>query len=150
PAEAGTRERAPRRGCRRRRRGRAGSWIEAVADAPDRVQVERPARIGFDLLAQPPHVDGHRARVDCPLVAPDAGHQLVPGEDVAGMRGEEPEQLELLRGELKGGPGTAGLAAGAVELDLAEGDRLAGRRDAVAAAEHRAHARGKLPRRERL
>src|SRR5438105_7736920 len=32
------------------------SWVEPVADAPHRVQMDGPARVGFDLLPQPPHV----------------------------------------------------------------------------------------------
>src|SRR3954452_15114936 len=93
---------------------------------------------------------GHRAGVDGRLVAPDAGHQLVAGEDVAGVRGEEPEQLELLRRELDGVAVATRLATAAVELDLAEDDRLARRRVSVAAPENRAHTRRELARRERL
>src|SRR5262245_4470904 len=92
----------------------------------------------------------HRAGVDGGLVAPDAIHQLVAGEDVAGMGGEEPEQLELLRRELDGVPRPARLATGAVELDRAEGDLLSGRRGPVAAPEDSTHACRELARREGL
>src|SRR5581483_9422248 len=98
------------------------SWVEPVADAPDGVQVKGPARVGFDLFPQAPHVDGHRSGVDCRLVAPDARHQLVAGEHVARMGGEEPAELELLRRELDARAGAAGLAACTIALELAEGD----------------------------
>src|SRR5690349_4611306 len=69
---------------------------------------------------------------------------------MAGMRGQEPEQLELLRRELDGAPGPTRLVADAVELELAEGDRVARRRGSVAAPEDRAHPCRELARRERL
>src|SRR5207247_2853038 len=103
---------------------RARSWIQAVADAPDGAQVLGPARVGLDLLPQPSHVDGHRAGVDGRLVAPDAGHQLVAGEAVAGVRGEEPEQLELLRGELDDVALAPRFASGPVEPGPSQGHRL--------------------------
>ena len=66
-------------------------------------------------------MDGDRARIDGRLVAPDPGHQLIAGEDVAWMRGKEPEELEFLRGELNEGAGATDLATAAVELDLPDG-----------------------------
>ena len=84
-------------------------------------------------------------------VAPDAVHQLVAREDLARVRGEEPEQVELLRGELQqlarrvGPRGVAGVDHERRRTRAAPRSRL-GRR----AAQHRLDARGELARRERL
>ena len=56
-------------------------------------------RVVLDLLAQAADVDGHGAGVERGLVAPDAAHQLVAREDAPRVAGEEPEQVELLRGQ---------------------------------------------------
>ena len=76
-----------------------GSRQQPVADTPDRLEVLRLGRIGLDLLAQAPYVDGHRSRVERGRVPPDAGHELIAREHPPWMAGEEPEQIELPRGQ---------------------------------------------------
>ena len=74
----------------------------------------------LDLLPQPPHVHGDGAGVERGLVAPDPAHQLVAGEDLARMAGEEPEQVELLRRQPQLLAVAAHLARARVELEPGE------------------------------
>src|SRR4029079_14243428 len=72
------------------------SCAQPVADPPDRLEQPGLRRVGLELLAQPAYVDGDVARFERGRVAPDALHQLVAREDLIGVRGKEPEQVELL------------------------------------------------------
>ena len=71
------------------------SRLEPVADAPDRLDVTRPRRVGLDLRAQPAHVHRHSRRVAVEGVLPDRVHQLRARERLARMAREEQQQVEL-------------------------------------------------------
>jgi len=45
-------------------------------------------------------MNGHGAGVAIKSVAPDLIQQLIPRKNLAGMTGEEPEQIELLGGQI--------------------------------------------------
>src|SRR6266508_4395032 len=92
PLRAPTRTRA----SRARRRRRARSRLEPVADAPDRLEMLRVRWIALELFPQAPDVHRDGARVEHGLIAPDARHQLVAGEDPTWIGGEEVQQVELL------------------------------------------------------
>ena len=104
----------------------------------------------LDLLPQPPHVDGHGAGVERRRVSPDAIHELVAREHLSRVAGEEPEQVELLRGQLQLTAALADLARPLVDGEVVDGELLAAGRMGPGAAQHRAHARDELARRERL
>src|SRR5581483_460061 len=70
---------------------------QPVADSPDRLEQLWMRRVALELLAQAANVNRHRARVERGRVTPDALHQLLAREDAVRVRGEEPQQLELLR-----------------------------------------------------
>src|SRR5262245_32036883 len=110
----------------------------------------RVGRVELDLLAQPPDVNSDRPRVEGRLVAPDAAHQLVTRKDPAGVPGEKPEQVELLRRQPESTPGLADVAGARVELDVAEAEALARGVAGASPAQHRPHAHRELPGRERL
>ena len=93
---------------------------QPVAGAPDGLEVDRLGGIAFDLFAQTSNVDGECACVDGGCIPPDAGHQLVSREDVVRVRGEEPEQVELLRCEAQLAAGPRRLSVRDIELDLPE------------------------------
>src|SRR6202012_5724093 len=71
------------------------SWLEPVADAPDRLDEARFGGVVVELGAQPADVDGDGRGVVEPGLAPDRLHHLVGGEDAAGGLGEEREQVQL-------------------------------------------------------
>src|SRR6266545_1576134 len=150
-AERPIRRRARQRASRPRRSGRAGSRGEAVADAPDRLEVARSGRFVFDLFAQAPYMYGDGAAVERGLVAPDPAHQLVTREDTTGMASEEPEQLELARRELEHASTFAHFARRGVDFDVTETNAFVW--SVVcrgAATQDRAHTRDELSRRERF
>src|SRR5437868_1427820 len=93
------RRRSPRRRRRRsqqaRRAWRFASWPEAVADAPDGLDEPRVGRVGLELGPQPADVDGDGRGVEVEAVLPDVFHQLVAGECLSWMSGEEQQKLEL-------------------------------------------------------
>jgi hypothetical protein len=65
---------------------------------------------------------------------------VVAGEDLARVAREQPEHVELRRGELDGLAGHAHFTRGIVDLELAEGERVGDRTRALAhagAAQHR-------------
>ncbi len=92
----------------------------------------------------------HRARVQRGGVAPDAVHQLVAREHVAGVRGEEEEEVELLRREPERAAVELDLARAGVEREVVEREPLHGDRRESRAAQDGADARRELARRERL
>src|SRR4051794_17199479 len=69
---------------------------EHVADAADRVDVRRLARVRFDLASEPVDVDVHGACLTTVVVAPDTFQKLIAGERLARVANEECEQLERL------------------------------------------------------
>src|SRR5262249_28325160 len=105
----------------------------------------------LDLCPQAANVDGDRSRVELAAVPPHAVHQFLAGEHAAPVRGEEPEEVELLQGELQPLAALARLMCERVDLDVSEGDRA---RLAVAAAagaaKEVADTHRELARRERL
>ena len=84
----------------------------------------------------------HRAGVERGLVAPDPVHELVAGEDLARVAGEEPEEVELLGGELERPPSTAPPTVG-VEHHVVDREPRS-RGAAVEAGGGPPHARGEL------
>src|SRR3989440_10002369 len=72
---------------------------EAVADARDGVDVVRLFRVALDLLAQPVDVRVHGARLDLDLVAPDLAQQLAAADDLARLRSEQRQEVELGQGQ---------------------------------------------------
>ena len=88
PASGRTRPR------RRRRRH------EPVADAADRLQVDRPVRVDLDLLAEPAHRDPDVRRVGVLGVGPAADEQRVGRDGLAEVRGEGVEQPRFGRRQL--------------------------------------------------
>ena len=95
-------------------------------------------------------MDGDRRGVGVERVAPDEVHELVAGERLAGVAGEEQQQLELALGErdLLGGDGHP--ARGRVDHELAELERRLRVGARVQAPQHGVDARHELGRRERL
>src|SRR5205807_105387 len=93
---------------------------DPVADPPHRLQVAGSGGVVLDLLAQPANVHRHGARVEGCLVSPHAVHELIAGEDLAGVAPHEPEQVELPRREPDRCPGAGHLAGGRLHLDVAE------------------------------
>ena len=97
-------------------------------------------------------MDVERLRAAEPVLVPDAVHQVLAGDDLAGVADELGEQVELLAGELEllvveGGP-----AGGEVDVEAADGDRLLrrGRLGGLHAAQDGAHAGDHLGPAERL
>ena len=78
----------------------------------------RVRRVGLDLLAQAPDVDGHRRGVAV-AVAPHVLEDLLAAERLARVAHEEREQLELPGGQRHHVAVPAGLAGGDVDLEVA-------------------------------
>src|SRR5213079_1959878 len=107
-------------------------------------------RRGPELLAQAPDADVDDVRAWIEVVAPHVGEQLLPAADLAVMRDEVAQQLELAIGEIDDLVADPDAAAREVELEraraeqplllLAEADRT----------ELHAHARDQLVEGERL
>src|SRR5680860_193457 len=74
------------------------SWVEPVSDSPHGGEVPGRGWVAFDLLPQPSNVDGHGGGVAVG-VPPHELQELLAPEGVAGLAGEEREQVELARGE---------------------------------------------------
>src|SRR5205085_3294214 len=94
------------------------------------------------------HVDVDRARPAEVLVAPDPAEQDLAGEDLARVRGQEPEQLVLHVGEIERTAFDGGLVGLEVEGQGAVLDEL-GPSSATAAHEQVLEARTELGRTER-
>ena len=75
---------------------RASSRLEPVPVAPDGADVLRVARVVLDLLAEPPHVDGH-CRSVAVLESPHLCEQLLAAERSSRMSHQMDEQLVLAR-----------------------------------------------------
>src|SRR5512133_2575567 len=59
--------------------------LKLISHAPDRDQAGGIGWGALELLAQPPHVDGNRARIDILRAAPDPVEKLLTGEYLLGM-----------------------------------------------------------------
>src|ERR1700681_625202 len=73
---------------------------EAVADPRNRVDVVRLFRVALDLLAQAVDVGVDRTRLDLDLVAPHFAQELAAAHHLAGLRGQQRQEVEL--GERQG------------------------------------------------
>src|SRR5687768_16444351 len=103
----------------------------------------RVRRIGLDLLPDAPHVDGHGRGVAVEGNVPELIEEPVAAEHDTRVRGEQIQEVELLRGELSRSPADADLAGAGVELEPIESEprRNTTHRGALAAAQHRLHPR---------
>ena len=102
--------------------------VEAIAEAADAADQEGIGRSAFDLLAQAQNVDvdgavGHRA-----VVAPHGIEQLFAAEDHAGPAHQEFQQPEFGGGKRNFVAVQTHLAAGAVEFEIADFQKLRTRR----------------------
>src|SRR5437868_15122648 len=97
---------------------------EPVPNAPDSFEMPWLRRRLLDLLAQAPDVHRDRSGVEGCRIPPHAIHQLVAGEDAPRMRDEEPEEVELLEGQLQWLVVSANLSRRSVDFHRAEPDHL--------------------------
>src|SRR4051812_41312741 len=81
------------------------SRLKFVADTPHGLHVARSLRVRFDLLAEPPDVDGDRPAVAGVRPIPNLVEQFVACEDLTRMLGQEFEQVEFAGGQLDRLPG---------------------------------------------
>src|SRR5690606_25728155 len=95
------------RGRRRNGCDPSGVSLEAVARAPYRDERLRVGGVRLNLLAQPADMHRHGAGVAVKVIAPHTVEQLVAAEYLIGVAGQEPEQVELARGEGDGLSGDA-------------------------------------------
>src|SRR5579859_4854709 len=70
---------------------------QAVAYAPDGVQIRRAARVWLDLLADHANVHIEGAFITVKRRPPDAGEQELTLDDALGGLGQEPQNIELAR-----------------------------------------------------
>src|ERR1700694_587218 len=68
---------------------------EAVADPRNRVDVVRLFGVALDLLAQAVDMGVDRARFDFDFVAPHFAEQLAAAHHLAGLRGQQRQEVEL-------------------------------------------------------
>src|SRR5205085_3493101 len=108
----------PGRTTRREGRGAACSGLEAVAHAPHRLQVGGVTGVGLELLAEAADVHGDRGAVG-DLETPDVVEELLAGEDLARVPGEERQQVELERGQSERNTPGLGLAGAGIDRDVA-------------------------------
>src|SRR6185369_14610759 len=95
----------------------------------------------LDLLPQLRHEVVDRARRRRLLIAPDLVEDLLARDDLAGVRDQVAEQIELARGEVDPLPAAVRLVRAEIDLDVADAARLEARRPNAGAPEHGAHAR---------
>src|SRR5207249_239978 len=107
-------------------------------------------RVVLGLLSQAADMDRDRAGVERGRVSPHARHELVAGEHAARVAREEPDQLELLRGQTYLGATLAQFPCRPLESHVAELEPLGGLARGRRSAEDGADARGKLSRGEGL
>src|SRR6202044_1922589 len=74
------------------------SWFQHVADAADGMDERHPARV--DLLAQVADVQLDDMRLAAEVIVPHPVQDLRLGQHPPGVAHEEPEQLELGRGQV--------------------------------------------------
>src|SRR6516225_5510424 len=130
---------------------------DLVAGASDGEDQLGPLRVGFELGAQPVDVRRHGVLVAVVAVAPDGVEQLAAREDMARVRCEMQQQIELERGEIERRAADPRLALRRPDLELAvlqharlvRARRLRGAQE-IGAAQERLDAREQLGERERL
>ncbi len=99
-------------------------WHENVAHAPDRLDIARLGRIGFDQAAQTRdlHIDG--ALQGIPFTTTGKVHQLVAGQGFTGVLHQRLEHCELTGGEHMHLVALLQLASAEEQLVVTEGHRL--------------------------
>src|SRR5260370_41040048 len=75
--------------------------MEFIPDTPDCLEEAWSAGIRLQLLTQVAHVHGDGTGIARIVVLPDVGEYLLAREDLAGMPGQVPEQIELFRGQVQ-------------------------------------------------
>ena len=100
---------------------------EAEADAAHGLEVVRVLGRLAELAAQPADVDVERLGGAEPVLVPHAVHQLLAGDDAAGVADELGEQVELLARERELLAVERGAAGGEVDVEVADRDRRLGR-----------------------
>src|SRR5215218_5341960 len=108
----------------------------------------RVRRRGLDLLAEAAHVDRDGPRVERRGVPPHAVHELRPGEDPARVAREEPEEVELARGQTHRLAAPRHLARGRLDHEVTELEALLGGALGPRPSQYGADAGGELARRE--
>ena len=149
--EARQRQRRAALPCRLGDRPRRCSWLEAVADAPHRLDVARLRRIGLDLGAQAADVDGDRRGVGVERVLPDASISWLRENTWPGWRARNSStsNSRWVSCDLLAVERTRCRAAGSIfRSPISIGASCAG--DVVDAPQHRVDPRDELGRRERL
>ena len=73
--------------------------LELISYAPNGLQL--PALALAQLLADALHMHVHRPGIAEEIKAPHLFQKLLPGEHLPGVRGQEVQQLYLLRGHLQ-------------------------------------------------
>ena len=76
------------------------SRFELIANAPDGQEAARDARVEFNFFAQAADVDGDGTWVNIIGQPPDIFKELVAGEDLARVAGEQHEQIEFFGGQV--------------------------------------------------
>ena len=94
--------------------------VEAVAQAAQRHEIPRPVGIRLDLLPQIRHLVVDDAIGHVRVAAPDLVEQLRAREQAAGALDERRQQLEFERREVDRLAAAPELAAGEIELRVAE------------------------------
>ena len=92
-------------------------WIQPVADAPHRDEMDRPVRLLLDLRSKPADMDVNRAWITDLVEAPDTIEELPPGKRPAGMGGEHRQQLKFLWPQVHGAAVPTQLVGDQVELE---------------------------------
>src|SRR5207248_4564166 len=90
----------------------------------------------LDLLAQTPDVHCDGARVCGGAVAPNPVHELLAAEHLAGVAGEEPQQVELASRQRELVPVAVNLATGRLDNEFAEGEPLGRQVQVASPAQH--------------
>ena len=111
--------------------GVAGAGVDRrdqpVADAADRLDVDRLVRVDLDLLAEAAHRDPDVGRVGVLGLGPAAGEERLGRDGLAEVRGKRVEEARLGRRQLDGLAADGRLAAVQVERQVrAEDEALAG------------------------
>src|SRR6266487_5196355 len=75
--------------------------LKAEPDAPDRGDVPGAVRVVAELAAQPGNVHVERLGRGPPLRVPDLAHDLLPGDHLARVAQQDPEQVEFLGGQVE-------------------------------------------------
>src|SRR6476646_9774298 len=94
---------------------------QAVAESPDRLD-EAVSPTIVDLAPQAPDVDLDDIRAGDVVGAPEGVDEVILGEDLPGMAGEELEHGELARGQPDGAPTTNHAERRWIQLEVVDGD----------------------------